>query len=125
MKYTNVKMLNGDEVIGKFVQSYGDAYSKAGISLRVTVYTYICNVLGVTDLTELKDKLWKFVVVLDRPLQPEKNDIIVDSKEVDEELTATLDWQTDLSIYLYVNEYANDFEPVVFKFFDGGIGWEI
>ena len=122
MKYTNVKMLNGDEVIGKFVQNYGDGYSKAGISLRETIHTYICNVLGVTGLN---DKLWEFVVVLDRPLQPEKNDIIVDSREVDEELTATLDWQTDLSIYLYVNEYANDFESVVFKFFDGGISWEI
>lgn len=122
MKYTNVKMLNGDEVIGKFVQNYGEVYSKAGISLGETIYTYICNVLGVTGLN---DKLWEFVVVLDRPLQPEKNDIIVDSREVDEELTATLDWQTDLSIYLYVNEYANDFEPVIFKFFDGGIGWEI
>lgn len=117
MKYTNVKMFNGDEIISKFVQSYGDAYSKAEISLEETIYTYICNVLGVTDLTDLNNKLWEFVVVLDRPLQPEKNDIIVDSREVDEELTATLDWQTDLSIYLYVNEYANDFEPVVFKFF--------
>lgn len=117
MKYTNVKMFNGDEVICKFVQAYGDAYSKAGISLRGTIYTYIRNMLGVADLTDLNNKLWEFVVVLDRPLQPEMNDIIVDSREVDEELTATLDWQTDLSIYLYVNEYANDFESVIFKFF--------
>ena len=118
MKYTNVKMFNGDKVISKFVQVYGEVYRKAGLSLRGMIYTHIRDALGVTSLVDLNGKLWEFVVVLDRPLQPEKNDIIVDSREVDEELTATLDWQTDLSIYLYVNEYANDFESVIFKFFD-------
>ena len=121
MKYTNVKVFNGDEIISKFVQSYGEAYKKAGVSLRELIYTHIRNVLGVADLVDLNGKSWEFVVVLDRPLQPEKNDIIVDSREVDEELTATLDWQTDLSIYLYVNEYANDFESVIFKFFDENV----
>lgn len=118
MKYTNVKVFNGDEVICKFVQAYGDVYRKAGLSLRGIVYTHIRDVLGVPSLVDLNGKLWEFVVVLDRPLQPEMNDIIVDSREVDEELTATLDWQTDLSIYLYVNEYANDFESVILKFSD-------
>lgn len=120
MKYTNVKVFNGDEVICKFVQAYGDAYKKAGLSLRDMIYTHVRRALGVDSLFELNGKLWEFVVVLDRPLQPEMNDIVVDSREVDEELTATLDWQTDLSIYLYVNEYANDFELVIFKFFDDG-----
>ena len=69
--------------------------------------------------------MWEFVVVLDRPLQPEMNDIIVDSREVDEELEATLCWETDLSIYLYVNEYANDFESVIFKFFDEDVNCEV
>lgn len=117
MKYTNIKVFNGDEVICKFVQAYGDAYRKAGLPLSVMIYSHIRDALGVDSLLDLEGKLWEFVVVLDRPLQPEKNDIIVDSREVDEELTATLDWQTDLSIYLYVNEYANDFESVIFKFF--------
>lgn len=125
MKYTNVKMFNGDEIISKFVQSYGDAYRKAGLSLRGMIYTHIRDALGVTSLVDLNGKLWEFVVVLDRPLQPEMNDIIVDSKEVDEELEATLYWETDLSIYLYVNEYANDFESVIFKFFDEDVNCEV
>lgn len=114
MNYTKVKVYNGYEIIDKFVQVYGDVYAEAGYSLVDRIYRHIHMALKTDDIS---GKLWEFVVVLDRPLQPEKNDIIVDSREVDEELTATLDWQTDLSIYLYVNEYANDFESVIFKFF--------